>query len=92
MTAFQYLFIAALSAFPLIQIDDLGRWSFKRPSAPIFQYLKLTVISFVISVASNKVFDYGVTQPFSVVFRSLSLLVSFLVGTFIFKDKQVDSP
>jgi len=47
----------------------------------------MTLIFFVSSVASNKAFELGVSQPFNVIFRSLSLLVSFLLGMFWF-NKQ----
>jgi UDP-xylose/UDP-N-acetylglucosamine transporter B4 len=47
----------------------------------------MTLIFFVVSAGVNKAFDFGVSQPFVIVFRSGSLLISFLVGLWLYKKK-----
>jgi hypothetical protein len=49
----------------------------------------MTALFFLISVANNKAFDWGISQPFNVVFRSSSLLISFLIGAYAFNNKYV---
>lgn len=90
MTFAQFAFLAVLLLPFFLRFRDpetghLGIY-FKHKT-PLMEYLKMTIIFFVGSVASNKAFELGVTQPFAVIFRSLSLLVSYLIGMFWFNKK-----
>lgn len=83
MTLAQFVFVA-LTLLPRFLSFRDGKTGSMRISlyhkAPLKEYVLMTLIFFVSSVASNKAFELGVSQPFNVIFRSLSLLVSYLIG------------
>lgn len=84
MTLFQFIFVA-LSGLPAhLQLAPTVRLHHK---APLSAYFRMTLLFFLISFANNKAFAWGISQPFNVVFRSSSLLISFLVGYFGFHQR-----
>eukprot|EP01116_Phalansterium_solitarium_P024023 TRINITY_DN8668_c0_g1_i1.p1 TRINITY_DN8668_c0_g1~~TRINITY_DN8668_c0_g1_i1.p1 ORF type:complete len:193 (-),score=4.76 TRINITY_DN8668_c0_g1_i1:65-643(-) len=82
LTAVQFLFIAIIM-LPY-QLDSSGRRLFKAPKIPIGVYVLLTCIFFALSIINNKAFDYEISQPIHMIFRSSSLLASMLLGLSIF--------
>jgi drug/metabolite transporter (DMT)-like permease len=83
MTLFQFGFVSVLG---LRRHVTLRPFAFHH-KAPLSAYLRLTFLFFAISFTNNKAFAWGISQPFNVVFRSASLLVSFLIGYFVFNKK-----
>jgi len=85
LTLCQFIFIASIGFLSHIRFSKSSPYLFHQ--APLTEYLKHTSLFFLISVLNNKAFDFGVSQPFHTVFRSGSLLVSFLVGSLLFSRK-----
>lgn len=79
----QFVVIAILMFPFFVRFTDPVTGSFKPhmySAAPMKEYVMMAAIFFVSSVAANKAFELGVSQPFNVIFRSLSLLVSYVIG------------
>lgn len=87
MTLAQFLVVAILMLPLFLRFKDPETGSFRihlYSAAPMKEYALQAAIFFVSSVASNKAFELGVSQPFNVIFRSLSLLVSYIIGALWF--------
>jgi UDP-xylose/UDP-N-acetylglucosamine transporter B4 len=82
LTFIQFLFISIVGL-----CDQAINGSLLRSKVPIRKYVEVTILFWIVSVATNYSFAFGVSQPFAVVFRSSSLLVSFLIGFFIYKKR-----
>jgi UDP-xylose/UDP-N-acetylglucosamine transporter B4 len=83
MTFAQFLLVSVLFLPKFLSLRNPETGSFQISlihRTPFKEYAIMTLIFFVGSVASNKAFALGVSQPFNVIFRSLSLLVSYLIG------------
>ena len=83
MTLMQFVAVTALMLPLFVRLRDPATGSFRLhlySAAPFKDYAIMAAIFFVSSVASNKAFELGVSQPFNVIFRSLSLLVSYIIG------------
>ena len=59
--------------------------------SPLWWYLALTSIFWTLSVLNNMAYDYEISQPLHMVFRSSSLAVSLLLG-FLFFRKRYNVP
>lgn len=53
--------------------------------APFFRYALLTAIFWTLSVLNNMAYDYQISQPLHMVFRSSSLAVSLILGFVVFR-------
>jgi UDP-xylose/UDP-N-acetylglucosamine transporter B4 len=63
-----------------------------RPThSPLWWYAALTSIFWTLSVLNNMAYDYEISQPLHMVFRSSSLAVSLLLG-FLFFRKRYNVP
>ena len=85
LTLLQFAFIALLSVYERFERGPSG---FPRPrstSLPLWWYLLLTSIFWTLSVLNNMAYDFQISQPLHMVFRSSSLAVSLLLGFFLFK-------
>lgn len=54
------------------------------PHIPLRFYALLVLVQGVMSVLNNLAFAYNISQPVHMVFRSSTLVVSFLMGSFFF--------
>jgi len=59
--------------------------SFKKRISPIMVYVFTTLVFFALSVINNKAFDFEISQPVHMVFRSSSLLSNLIFGLFLSK-------
>ncbi|PRP87131.1 UDP-N-acetylglucosamine transporter [Planoprotostelium fungivorum] len=84
LTLLQFSFVAFVSFFLNF---DFKSMSMPKRKIPIFVYLLITLLFFVISVASNKAFEYHISQPVHMVFRSSSLLASLIIGFTFFRKR-----
>lgn len=83
MTFVQFIFVSILYLPKFLSFRNPETGAFRISlfhRTPWRDYLAMTLVFFVCSVSSNKAFALGVSQPFAVIFRSLSLLVSYLIG------------
>lgn len=83
MTFLQFFFIALEGFFPLFNLKELRMEERKQPAS---FYLALTFIFFTLSYVNNWAYDFNISQPLHMVFRSCSLIASFLMGI-VFKEK-----
>lgn len=94
LTFFQFLFVALIQLPSHISFKDSSEKGWKirlKHSVPFKDYIIMTILFFLLSVANNKSFVLGINQPFNVIFRSLSLLISFLIGRFSFNKEYVEN-
>lgn len=90
MTLFQFAFVAAISLRRNISFSN--RYMIKlNNQAPLIEHFLMNILFFFLSVGNNMAFEYGISQPFNVVFRSLSLLISISIGYLIFKKEFVNT-
>eukprot|EP01126_Amoeba_proteus_P057583 TRINITY_DN7337_c0_g1_i7.p1 TRINITY_DN7337_c0_g1~~TRINITY_DN7337_c0_g1_i7.p1 ORF type:complete len:325 (-),score=40.68 TRINITY_DN7337_c0_g1_i7:248-1222(-) len=61
-------------------IDVRGYYGFKPRVIPLWYYMILTVVFFLVSYLNNIAFGYHISQPIHVMIRSSSLIVSFFLG------------
>jgi hypothetical protein len=61
----------------------------KQRVAPLWYWVVLTAIFFLLSVANNKAYAYNISMPVHMVFRASSLAASLIVGYFVFKKRYV---
>lgn len=90
MTLAQFVVVALLMLPLFVRLWDPITGAFRLhlySAAPLKEYAIQAAIFFVSSVAANKAFELGVSQPFNVIFRSLSLLVSYIIGAVWFGRK-----
>jgi UDP-xylose/UDP-N-acetylglucosamine transporter B4 len=59
----------------------------KKTSSPLWWYLLLTSIFWTLSILNNMAYDYEISQPLHMVFRSSSLAVSLLLGFLLFRKR-----
>lgn len=88
MTFIQFSAVSFISLKSQIQFrDSTGKFSPRiTRKVPFTWYIVLTVIIWAQSVANNKAFEYGISMPVNIVFRSFSLFVTFLVGKMLGKS------
>lgn len=98
LTLLQFVFIAAMSVWGRFErvennlldgVSARGKFSFfgfwaKKTASPVWWYLVLTAIFWSLSVMNNMAYNYDISQPLHMVFRSSSLAVSFLLGYLMF--------
>jgi len=84
LTMLQFAFVAFFSFFLNFDFKSL---SLPKRKIPLHVYLLITMLFFLISVAANKAFEYQISQPVHMVFRSSSLLASLIIG-YIFFSKS----
>ena len=65
---------------------DLQRCSLRARIQPMWFYAMMTTLFFTLSVINNKAFDFHISQPLHMVFRSSSLAASYVIGRFVFKQ------
>jgi len=90
MTFVQFLFVSVtfLPRFLSFRDESTGKYHLKLTNrAPMKDYAIMTAILFASTAASNESFALGVSQPFNMIFRSLSLLASYLLGVIAFGKK-----
>lgn len=88
LTLLQFGFIAAMSCGPRVEkSSSIIGVQLKQTTAPLWWYLALTSIFWTLSVLNNMAYDYEISQPLHMVFRSSSLAVSLLLGFVFFKKR-----
>ena len=90
ITLLQFIFISFVCVNGNISFYDSNTKKFRIKSnmkAPFFEHLMMNIIFFVLSVGNNMAFEYGISQPFNVIFRSLSLLISLFIGVVAFNKR-----
>ena len=89
MTLIQFIFVSSVLMPKFLRFRDPETGAFRihiKKKAPFKDYVVMVLIYFVSSVSSNKAFELGINQPFNVIFRSLSLLVSYIIACQQYKD------
>ena len=83
LTMLQFIFISFIGVFG--RVNWTNGFKFKRSGTPLWWYLALTTIFFSQSALNNMAYNYQISQPLHMVFRSSSLAVSLILGFTLFK-------
>ncbi|XP_049849349.1 UDP-N-acetylglucosamine transporter slc35b4-like [Schistocerca gregaria] len=89
VTFLQFVFISLIYAPGFVRFRDQTTRHFRisfKTRIPLKQYFLINILFFVANVAGNKAFDLNVTQPFVLIFRSLSVFLSFVIDKFWLKN------
>ena len=88
ITFTQFLCVALSALFENLEWTSGGLLMvprLKKRTAPLWQWLQIVVIFFVVNLLNNAVFQYRISMPFHIIFRSASLFVSMLLGYFFLR-------
>jgi UDP-xylose/UDP-N-acetylglucosamine transporter B4 len=85
------VFIAAMSCAQRVERGGALGVKLRPTHSPLWWYAALTSIFWTLSVLNNMAYDYEISQPLHMVFRSSSLAVSLLLG-FLFFRKRYNVP
>eukprot|EP01091_Cochliopodium_minus_P007045 TRINITY_DN16986_c0_g1_i1.p1 TRINITY_DN16986_c0_g1~~TRINITY_DN16986_c0_g1_i1.p1 ORF type:complete len:395 (+),score=88.77 TRINITY_DN16986_c0_g1_i1:822-2006(+) len=77
LTLLQFSFIS-IEGF--LQHFDLKTFRFRKLTQPFWFYMLMTIIFFGVSFINNKAFDFNISQPLHMLFKSSSLISTFLMG------------
>jgi len=84
LTLFQFISVTLVG---FILQFDFHSFRLTERKIPIEYYLLITFIFFSLSVINNKAFDFEISQPVHMVFRSSSLLSTLLLGLAFFQKQ-----
>jgi len=84
LTLLQFVVVAFVAFFLCF---DFSKLELAPRKIPIQYYLLITCVFFLLSVINNKAFDFEISQPVHMVFRSSSLITSLLLGLIIFGSR-----
>lgn len=86
LTLLQFVFIAAMGLRDRYQKSPLfPGFQLKKPTTPLWWYVLLTSIFWTVSLLNNVAYNFEISQPLHMVFRSSSLAVSLLLGFVLFR-------
>lgn len=80
---FDTTFAIFSSQWPILEFSP--SFKLKPATVPLYWYLLLTAIFFTVSVLNNMAYNFEISQPLHMVFRSSSLAVSLFLGFFLFR-------
>lgn len=88
LTFLQFLFIASYEFFA--HSFDFRKFWLRPRKVALRYYLLMTFVFAVLSVVNNMAFDYHISQPLHMVFRSSTLAASLIVGL-LFHERYMHS-
>lgn len=87
----QFLFVALLTLPEQLEVSRSHPGSpvpglrLKKRKVPLLEWARIVGLFFLVNLLNNLVFQFRISMPFHIIFRSASLLVSLLFGIFYFK-------
>ena len=86
LTLLQFVFIALMGLRDRFEKSNLfPGFRTKMPTTPLWWYVLLTSIFWTVSILNNMAYNFEISQPLHMVFRSSSLAVSLILGFLLFK-------
>lgn len=88
LTLLQFSFIALVGLPQMLTLQGCTIVR-RKPTVPVWEYLKLSALFSVMSFLNNLAFAFNISQPMHMVFRSSNLLVSY-VYAWMFRGQKHD--